>query len=189
MRRLTMLFLGSVVALAGTGCGSGAQSEGFASESAVKDAGQVSGADPRAQANLHLTLGDAADMAGSEPGRGLQITAFEVIPTKLAGGAKPPAGSQIIGVQFLVLNTGTSPYNNTPASGATVIDAKGHSYKPIAGQVRLRSGSSFKTPLRLAPQGRTTGYVAFAVPTGATITKVRFGIDNGKGDTAMWRVV
>lgn len=191
MRRLTMLILGSVVALAGTGCGSSGSDNAdpaYYSGQSTAPSGATD-SEARQQDNLHLTIGDEADMTGKDPGRGLQITAFEVTPTKLLSPTKVPAGSQVIAVQFAVVNSGTSVYNNSPAAGATLIDGSGHSYAPVAGPVKLQSGDAFKTPLKLAPQGRTTGYVAFAVPTGVTIKKVRFGIDGGSGDTAMWRVV
>lgn len=193
MRRLTMLFLGSVVAAAGTGCGFSDKDPDYYSSGTSAE--QRTGQDvtdnvtrARAENNLRLTLGDEADLTGNEPGRGLQITAFEVTPIKLIG-HKVPAGSRVIGVQFLVSNTGTTTYNNTPASGAIVYDGRGRSYPPVEGPLKLKTGQAFKTPLHLAPQDQVTGYVAFIVPEHVKIKTVRFGIDQGKGAAAMWRVV
>lgn len=193
MRRLTMLFLGSVVAVAGTGCGFSDKDPSYYASGTSAE--QRSGQDvtdnvtrARAETNLRLTLGDEADLTGDEPGRALQITAFEVTPIKVIG-HKVPAGSRVIGVQFLVSNTGTTTYNNTPASGALIYDGRGRAYQPIDGPLRVKSGEAFKTPLRLAPRDQATGYVGFVVPEHVAIKSVRFGIDQGKGAAAMWRVV
>lgn len=96
----------------------------------------------------------------------------------------PDSGDRYVGVEFKITNTGSTAFQPAPDSDVTVIDSQAHSYSSTF--VDLTGCPSFASSLTLNSGELADGCVTFAVPTGATISKIQFTAQSG--GTAEWTV-
>ncbi|TQL70063.1 hypothetical protein FB381_3988 [Nocardioides albertanoniae] len=193
MRRMAMLILGGAVAAAGVGCGSGNSIDsGFytnkhGENSAMEEKVITVDSTERLKENQQLGLTGEATIMGKKPGTLLRVIVHDVFETAFTDGRTTPPGSRVMAVEIQVVNAGTRVFNDTPASGATVIDAKGKAYKSEPSTVTVDGGEVFPNPFGLQPRDQRTALVPFVVPAGANIKQVGFRIDKG-GESGLWRV-
>lgn len=193
MRRMAMLILGGAVAAAGVGCGSGNSIDsGFYTnkhgESSVMEEKVITvDSTERIKQNQQLGLTDEATIKGKRPGTLLRVIVQDVFETSFADGRSTPAGSRVMAVEVQVVNAGTRVFNDTPASGVTVVDSKGTAYTSEPSTTTVDGGDVFPNPFGLQPKDQQTALVPFVVPAGVKIEQVGFSIDKG-GESGLWRV-
>jgi hypothetical protein len=111
----------------------------------------------------------------------------DVFETSFTDGTPTPPGSRVMAVEIQVINAGSRVFNDTPATGTTVIDASGKKYKSQPSTVTVDGGEVFPNPFGLQPRDQRTALVPFVVPVGVNIKQVGFQIDKG-GESGLWRV-
>lgn len=193
MRRVAMLILGGVVAAAGVGCGadssidSGFYTNKHGENPAMEEKVITVDSTERIKENQQLGLTGEATIKGEDPGILLRVTVHDVFETAFTDGTETPPGSRVMAVEIQVVNAGTRVFNDNPASDATVIDAKGKTYKSKPGTVTVDGGEVFPNPFGLQPRDQQTALVPFVVPAGVNIKDVGFQVDKG-GESGLWRV-
>lgn len=193
MRRLAMLILGGAVAAAGVGCGSdssvdyGLYSNNHDENPAMEKKVITVDSTERIQQNQQLGLTGEGTIKGEAPGILLRVIVQDVFETSFTDGTVTPPGSRVMAVEIQVVNAGSRVFNDTPATGTTVIDASGKKYKSQPSTVTVDGGEVFPNPFGLQPRDQRTALVPFVVPVGATIKQVAFQIDKG-GESGLWRV-
>lgn len=135
-----------------------------------------------------LKLGQPATIKGNAEGVQAQVTAMKVAATTKStdGFSTPEKGMRYMAVQFRIVNTGTAPYDDTPANGARVVDADGQQFNAALMVTKIAAGVTFPAGVKIPPKGSALGYLAFEVPEKAKIVKVQFGMESGFGQTAEW---
>ncbi len=136
-------------------------------------------------------VGQPITIKGSADGSQLQVTVIKVVKTRPTDQfSKVDKGQGLIAVQFKMVNTGTTAYNDAPSNGAVVVDARGQQYDGDAGILfqKVSAGVLLPTLVKLAPNNKALGYLVFQVPLKAHIRQIQFAMDSGFGDTAQWNV-
>ena len=193
MRRMAMLILGGAVAAAGVGCGadnsidSGFYTNKHGENPAMEEKVITVDSTERIKENQQLGLTGEATIKGEKPGTLLRVIVQDVFETSFTNGSETPPGSRVMAVEIQVVNAGSRVFNDTPASGVTVIDGKGRTYKSEPSTVTVDGGEVFPNPFGLQPRDQRTALVPFVVPAGANIKKVEFTIDKG-GESGRWRI-
>lgn len=136
-------------------------------------------------------IGQPVTIKGNDQGAKIQVTAKRIVqrgvrPTD--GFSKVDPGKRLVAVQFLVVNTGTAPYEDSPSNGAKVVNAAGEQFEADITMSETTAGKGFPAMTKLAPGNRALGFLVFSVPAKAKITQVQFSQDSGFGDTAQWNV-
>jgi hypothetical protein len=132
-------------------------------------------------------VGSTITLKGSGDGEQVATTLVTVVdPAPPADEySTPGAGNRLVAVQFRLRNTGTAPYDDSPANGAKVLDAQGHQFE--SSFLDTKAGPSLPSQTRVAPGGTALGYITFEVPKTAKITGVQFGLNSGLADqTGEW---
>jgi hypothetical protein len=108
------------------------------SSAASSSAGTSAKKQAAAKVGSTITLG-----GNNSQGEKLAVTVERYVPSTVStdGFTKPAAGKRFAAVQFALRNLGTSPYQDAPANGAKVLDAKGQSVS-----ARWASGGSVSRP-------------------------------------------
>ncbi len=133
-------------------------------------------------ANAPKALGQPASFAGSDVRA--TVTAVRIVnPAQAANQYDTPnTGNQYVGVEFKIVNTGTSAFQPSSGSNATLIDTSAHSYSSDYSD--LAGCPAFASSLTLNPGDTADGCVAFQVPIGTTISKVQY--TSQSSGTAEW---
>jgi hypothetical protein len=183
--RAAILTMGAtLVTLAVAGCA------GTAIDTAATTASQPSDPPDPTDPAVPPRVGDTVGLRGDDAGESVQVTVLKVVDH--ARGADPeldtpPTGDHYYAVQFLIRNTGSTPYDDSPANGAKVIDIAGQIYNGSA-EDDTTAGQSLPGHTIVAPGGSALGFLTFEVADHATIAKVQFGMDSGFSQTAQWAV-
>ncbi|GLY91705.1 hypothetical protein [Actinoallomurus iriomotensis] len=144
-------------------------------------------------AALGSTIKLRSGIGTDKPDPNLGPSEIEVAATKVADPVKgeddplasPAPGNRLIAVEFTFTDRGVNPFK-TAVDAATVVDAQGKSYKD---KVALHlSVNPLVSTVNVPAGGTQTGYIPFEVPQGATITKVRWAMDLGAGQTGEWNL-
>jgi len=137
------------------------------------------------------TIGQPVTIKGNDSGSKIQVTAKKVVlqnvkPTD--GFSTVDPGKRLVAVRFLIVNTGTAPYDDAPSNGAKVVNAAGEQFDADITMSETTAGKGFPAQTKLAPGNKALGFLVFSVPAKAKITQVQFSQDSGFGDTAQWNI-
>ncbi|MFF5705022.1 DUF4352 domain-containing protein [Streptomyces sp. NPDC012794] len=119
--------------------------------------------------------GETVPLDGSRPGERLDVTLTRVVD---------PAGrvdaDRLVAVELRLENTGTVPYEDSPAPAAHLLDAEGQRF--TGSSTATGAGPSLPGTLTLPPGGSASGFVTFRLPEDARLAAVQFALDAGLGD-------
>jgi hypothetical protein len=135
-------------------------------------------------------VGTPIILSGTEPAERMSVTPTQVVaPAQPASEFdQPPAGHNLVAVQFQLTNVGSAQYEDSPYNSATLIDAQGQRYTPTI-VTGITAGPMFPGSVKIAPGGMALGFLAFETPAGTQISAVQFTLDSGFGpDTGEWTV-
>ncbi|MGY0055848.1 DUF4352 domain-containing protein [Streptomyces sp. LZ34] len=90
-------------------------------------------------------------------------------------------GNRLVTVQFTIVNTGNSTYNDSGYAESTVVDTAGKTYRGKAGSPTV--GDSLTNMLNLQAGKQITGWVLYEVPKDAKISAVTYQMDAMGVDT------
>jgi hypothetical protein len=96
----------------------------------------------------------------------------------------PDAGDRYVGLEFKIVNIGTTAFQPEPTSDSTVIDTALHSYQSTFAD--LTGCPSFADSLTLNPGEAADGCVTFGIPTAPTIAKVQYSESGGTRASGEW---
>lgn len=101
--------------------------------------------------------------------------------------AKPGKGQRLVAVRFMIKNTGTALYDDSPAYGAKLVDGDGHTYDPL--EAAVANGPGFGNNVKLRHGQSKSGYIVFLVPKIAKIVNVEYALNAGyAADSAQWEL-
>ncbi|MEV7545344.1 hypothetical protein [Streptomyces sp. NPDC089915] len=127
--------------------------------------------------------GETVSLDGDRPGERLDVTLTRVVDP--AGPAPAPGADRLVAVELRLRNTGTVPYEDSPAPAAHLLDTTGRRFTGLSGATD--AGQALPDAVTLAPGGSATGYVTFRLPSEARPAAVQFALDGGLGDdVAHW---
>lgn len=195
MNKHALVRLGSVlgggvviIGLTGAGCSSGSVSNTPVNNSpAAASASGASAPDTTAAPSI-AHVGSAIALT-DQKGNKANVTLAQVINP--AQGADqfttPDNGKRFVGLKFVIAAT-SGTVSDDADSDATIIGSDNQTYQAdfsdIAGCTNFDSGT-----FTVAAGGSSTGCVVYQLPTGVNVSKVRFDIAGGFGDTvAEWLV-
>ncbi|MFI1580028.1 DUF4352 domain-containing protein [Embleya sp. NPDC020630] len=120
-------------------------------------------------------------------GSGITMTATQTLD--VATGTEPsgaaPAGSRLYAVQWRIQASGTQAISSSPAMGSTVIDDQGQQYPVLTRDIT--AGPAMPLSVSIAAGDSRTGWVVYAVPAAAKITKIQYSPGLGlAADTGTW---
>ena len=175
-------FLGKALAKA-----SGAPASSSASATDTAAASSPAAKSSAAPSKAHV--GNPVELKGDSAGEKIQVTPLQVVDNAKSSDSfiKPKDGDKYVAVQFLIENTGTAPYSDSPGYGATLIDSESQQYKQgfVTG---LSAGPLFSGTVNIAPGDQAKGFVAFEVPAATVITGVQFTTSLFGGNVGQWVV-
>src|SRR5262249_39978401 len=121
---------------------------------------------PSSSSKPVIGIGDTLDLDGMDAGEKVSVTVMSFVdPAKPASPVfAPDAGDRFVAILFKLVNTGTVDYEDSPASGSTVIDSTGQRYD--ASLEATTAGTAMSSDLTLAPGASAIGFITFEVPNG-----------------------
>ena len=186
------LVLGLVI---GYGVGHGAKSGASSGSVTATTHAPLSGPAGGAHASSGAAAAASAKVGGSIALTGLSgEEKISVTLVKVADPAtssdqytRPGAGKRWVAVQIRVTNTAATAYSDSPANGATLVDAQGRHYSSTFGDTTL--GQAMDSEVKLAPGDSALGVVVYEVPSGQKVSEFQFSLDSGFADqTGRWRL-
>ncbi|MFD8594746.1 DUF4352 domain-containing protein [Kitasatospora sp. NPDC059646] len=124
-------------------------------------------------------VGSTISLAGTNTGESADVTVTKVVdpasPTDSF--STPSAGKRFVAVQFVIKNTGSTTYSDSPSNGAKVIDSTDQSFN--ASYQETAAGPGFAGSVDLPPGQSGRGYITFEVPTTSQLILVQFALDSG----------
>jgi hypothetical protein len=134
-------------------------------------------------------VGDTLTLHGFEDGEQLDVTLKQWLPT-----AKPDSefdvpqdGKRWAAAQFLLVNTGSNVYSDSPANGAKAADSEGQRFDSWFGEIA--AGPAMSSDVSLPKGEKALGWIVFEVPKNSKIVSVQFGMNSGFSDqTGQWSV-
>lgn len=113
------------------------------------------------QANAEI--GDTLTLHGIDSTVAVEVTVLEVVdPAKVGRFDQPKRDKYFLGVKVRLTNVGEDLYSDSPAAGATPVDAADQQYEAsIFGEVKPPIGS-----VDITPGDSRIGSIAFEVPDG-----------------------
>lgn len=156
----------------------------------TKASGGAGAKAPSGKAAGPARLGDTITVKGLEEGARIQVSAVKYVATVTSTDefSKPAAGNRFVAVQFVIKNTGTVAYEDSPSNGAKVSDAEGQQFDATIIVQRSSAGPGLPAQVKLAPGGTAKGFLVFEVPKAAKIASVQFSQNSGFGETAEWKI-
>ncbi|WP_432137637.1 DUF4352 domain-containing protein [Streptomyces sp. bgisy154] len=133
-------------------------------------------------------VGDTIALTGMEGGK-LDVTAVKFVDPAKPGDdfTEPGSGKRFVGVQFQLVNTGTTAYSDSPINGAQIADEQGQQFQPIFADIS--AGPSMASEVRLKPGAKALGWITFEVPQDVKLSTVQFAMDSGFADqTGEWKL-
>ncbi|MGE7387206.1 DUF4232 domain-containing protein [Streptomyces sp. NPDC004126] len=119
--------------------------------------------------------GETVSLDGDRPGERLDVTLTRVVdPAGRAG------SERLVAVELRLENTGSVPYEDSPAPAAHLLDTAGQRFTGTA--AATGAGPSLPDTVTLAPGDSASGFVTFRVPEAAALAAVQFALDAGLGD-------
>ncbi|MFJ8535248.1 DUF4352 domain-containing protein [Streptomyces sp. NPDC093591] len=185
--RIRLAATAAVAVLGLTACGSGSGDEVVdkpkAKASAKADSGSGNDKEPAAEKSSAAPgvakVGDTLALKGMEDGSGVDATVVKVVDNAKSSDEffAPESGNRWIGVQFQLVNTGTTVYSDAPVNGAKMTDDKGQQFGTVLADIT--AGPSMSSDVRLKPGAKALGWVVFEVPKASKAATVTWGMDSG----------
>lgn len=184
MKPLRVLAL-AVLAIGLTGCvtptvtstpDTASQEAGISAASESPTVGEASETPAAQQA---ATVGDTITLKDSTETRQIAVKLNKVIAKGPAANdmVKAEAGKRLYGVELILKNTGGGVWDDSPGSGAKVIDAEGQEYEAsLFGEI---AGTHPMGSITLAPGKARKGVVAFEVPADAKVVEFLMALSSG----------
>lgn len=112
-------------------------------------------------------VGDTLTLHGIDEAVAVEVTVLEIVdPAKVGRFDQPSGDKHFLGVKIRLTNVGENVYSDSPAAGATLVDAADQQYDgSIFGEVKPDIGS-----VDITPGDTRTWFISFDVPDG---TKAR----------------
>jgi hypothetical protein len=135
------------------------------------------------------TVGDTITLKGSDKGSKLDVTVTKIADPAKAGNefTTPGAGKRFVGVQFQLVNTGTTAYRDSPSNGTGIGDTQGQQFQATIADIT--AGPSMSSDLHLKPGARALGWIVYEVPKASKAATVQFTMDSGFADqTGEWKL-
>ncbi|MEU3912924.1 hypothetical protein [Streptomyces sp. NPDC029721] len=127
--------------------------------------------------------GETVSLDGDRPGERLDVTLTRVVDP--AGPEPASGGDRLVAVELRLENTGTVPYEDSPAPAAHLLDTTGRRFTGLSAPTD--AGPPLPGTVTLAPGRSAAGYVVFRLPREARPAAVQFALDAGLGDdVAHW---
>lgn len=132
-------------------------------------------------------VGDAITLKGNDDGEQMTVTVLKVVSTATPGNPYfgPDKGMRWIAVQFLLKDTGKTPYDDSPSNGSVVVDGESQQYDATIAD-KIKQGALLPAGVKLPVGGQAKGFIIYEVPKKAKIVGVQFSLDSGFGSTAQW---
>ena len=127
--------------------------------------------------------GETIPLDGNRPGARLDVTLTRVVDPAApaaAGTIADGGAEELVSVALRLENTGTVPYEDSPAPATHLLDAGGHRFTGT--DEWTTAGRAFPTSLALAPGDSTDDFVTFRLPSDARPAAVQFALDAGLSD-------
>lgn len=86
-----------------------------------------------------------------------------------------------MGVEFVLTNTGTSTYSDSPSNGAKLI-SKGDQQFDSTILSEGPHGGSFASTVKIAPGAKRQGCIPFEVTRGVKVKTLQLALDSGFAD-------
>ncbi|MFJ8159639.1 hypothetical protein ACIRBY_01785 [Streptomyces sp. NPDC096136] len=132
--------------------------------------------------------GETVPLDGDRPGEHLDVTLTRVVDP--AGRPPAPGADRLVAVGLRLENTGTVPYQDSPAPAAHLLGTDGQRFTGLSGTTDVGPalpGPALPDTVTLDPGRSASGYVVFRVPQEADLAAVQFALDAGLGDdVAQW---
>lgn len=134
------------------------------------------------------TVGDTISLKGVEGGK-LDVTVVKVADNAKSSeeGFVPDAGKRWLGVQFRLVNTGSTAYSDSPGNGAQLVDTQGQQFGTVFADIT--AGPSMSSDVNLKPGAKALGWIVFELPKASKAATVQFAMDSGFSDqTGEWKL-
>jgi hypothetical protein len=183
-RRVRATLIGScVIAAAVSGC-SGAPS----TPGAIRGTATARGFSSAVHASATAGLGASFDTRDGSGGTYRVRLDLIVDPAKAAGrSAAPRRGTRLVGVVFTIKAISGRLRHEDAGQLATVVGSNGKTYvpgnSPVAGYAGFRNRQ-----INIARGASETGAVAVQMPSGVTVSVVRWSAGSGSGSMITWPV-
>ncbi|WP_405977328.1 DUF4352 domain-containing protein [Streptomyces sp. NBC_00158] len=119
--------------------------------------------------------GETVSLDGDRPGERLDVTLTRVVDP-----AGREGGDRLVAVELRLENTGTVPYEDSPAPASHLLDSEGQRFTGTG--AATGAGPSLPETVTLEPGSSASGFVTFRVPEGAALAAVQFALEAGLGD-------
>ncbi|RKT02718.1 hypothetical protein BX286_0627 [Streptomyces sp. 3211.6] len=127
--------------------------------------------------------GETVSLDGDSPGERLDVTLTRFVDP--AGPAPAGGADRLVAVGLRLENTGTVPYEDSPAPAAHLLDTTGGRFTGLS--VPTDAGPSLPGTVTLEPGRSAEGFVTFRLPEGSAPAAVQFALESGAGDdVAQW---
>lgn len=133
-------------------------------------------------------VGSPITLKGSGDGEQIQVTLVKVVPVAKAtdGFSKPQQGNAFYAAQWIIKNTGTAPYEDSPSNGSKVIDSTGQQFDTTFADTNC--GPSFGGSVKLLPGKVAKGCLTYEIAKTSKITSAQFSTASGFGETGEWNI-
>lgn len=169
MRRTTTVFALAVVTLGLGACGAGTVSEVNQAAKTTQTTATPSTTTPVAH------VGATLDLSGLNETVTLTAIADPATPGQYVN---PDTGKRFVGATFVIKNTGSAAWQGNANANTTLVGSDGQTYTasffPLSDCTNFSHGD-----YQLGGGESTTGCVAFQVPSGVAVTKVKFAPGGG----------
>ncbi|MDA5280769.1 hypothetical protein [Streptomyces sp. Isolate_45] len=125
--------------------------------------------------------GETIPLDGQRSGARLDVTLTRVVdPAVPATDGTGTGAERLVSVTLRLENTGTVPYEDSPAPATHLLDTDGRRFTGT--DEPTPAGAGFPAPLVLAPGDSADGSVTFRLPSDARPAAVQFALDAGLAD-------
>lgn len=134
-------------------------------------------------------VGDTITLTGTDKGSKLDVTVVKIAdPAKSSDEfSTPETGNRWIGIQFQLVNTGTTAYSDSPGNGTQIADTQGQQFTSTFADIT--AGPSMASSVNLKPGAKALGWIVFEVPKASRAATVQFTMDSGFADqTGEWKL-
>jgi len=140
---------------------------------------------PTTAAAAKLSIGSTATL--STPSGPIEVTLVQVVDpaTPKEPYMKPTSGERWIGVQFKIVNKGSSQFVDSPMGGLAAADPQGQPEDEFPDQ-EISAGPMIDplAGIHLQPGDTTLGFIVYSLPVGTKMARIQYTPKGGS--TAEW---
>lgn len=135
-------------------------------------------------------VGSTINLTDTSNGNKIAVTVVKVVdPDSTTNQFETPsAGDRYVSIQYQIVNTGTTSYQDDPQFEITAKDASGQNLQePLA--VSTSAGPQLPSSINLTPGDKALGYVTFEVPAGDKVAQTQYAENGGVfSTTGQWQI-